>query len=98
MGCDKYVRHLRHALTELGVDPAAVRTSTGQSPRARAATAAARAGARPEFIANAAGVRNTGRLLTYNRAAIGDRLQAPWALGLLPSSCWVLGEERARRP
>ena len=40
------------------------------------------AGARPEMIANAAGVKSIDWLLTYNRADIGDRLQASWALGL----------------
>ena len=68
MGLDKYVRHLRHALTELGDDLAAACTFTGQSPRAGTATAAARAGARPEMTANAAGVKSTDWLLTYNRA------------------------------
>ena len=47
MGYGKYVHHLRHALTELGVDPAIARTFAGQSPRAGAATTAAREGARP---------------------------------------------------
>ena len=75
MGFAKYVRHLRHALTELGVDPAIACTSAGQSPRAGAATAAAQASARPETISNAAGVRSTDWLLTYNRADIGNRLQ-----------------------
>ena len=81
MSCKKYVLHLRHALTKLGVDPAIARTFAGQSPRAGAATTAARAGARPEMTANAAGVKSIDWLLTYNRADIGDRLQASWALG-----------------
>ena len=82
MGYDKYGHHLRHALTELGVDPTIESALTGQSPRAGAANLAARAGARPEMIANAAGVTSTDWLPTYNRADIGDRLQASWALGL----------------
>ena len=82
MSYDKYIRHLFHALTELGVDPAIARTFAGQSPRAGAATSAARAVARPEMSANAAGVKSIDWLLTYNRADIGDRLQVSWALGL----------------
>jgi len=81
MGYGKYVRHQRVALTELGVDPAVARTCAGQSPRAGAAGAAARAGAFPGVIANAAGVMRIDRPLTYNWADIGDRLLASWALG-----------------
>ena len=73
MGYDKYGHHLRHALTELGVDPAIAHTFAGQSPRAGAATATAWAGARPEMISNAAGVTSIDWLPTYNRADIGDR-------------------------
>ena len=77
-----YVRPLRRALTELGLDKNAAGTFAGQSPRAGAATEAARAGARPEMINQAAGVRDINWLLTYNRASTGDRLQASWALGI----------------
>ena len=82
MGYHKHALHLRHALTELRVDPAIARIFAGRSPRAGAATTAERAGARPETIANAAGVITIDWLLTYNRADIGDRLQASLALGL----------------
>ena len=85
MGYDKYVHPLRHALTELGADSAIARTFAGQSPRAEAATTAVRAGMLPEIIANAAGVTSIDWLLTHNRADIGDRRQASWALGLRPN-------------
>ena len=82
MGYDKYVRHLSHVLTELGVDPAAARTFAGKATQVGAATAAARAGASPEMISNAAGSKSIDWLLTYNRADIGDRLKASWAIRL----------------
>ena len=89
MSYKKYVRHLRHALTKLGVDPAIARTFAGQSPRAGAATAAARAGARPEMIANAAGVKSIDWLLTYNQAsATGYKNRGPWVFDLVFDGCW----------
>ena len=93
MGYDMHAHHLRRALTELRVDPAIARIFAGRSPRAGAATTAERAGARPEMIANAVGVKSTDWLLPYNRADIGDRLQESWALGPRPNFLWVMGEE-----
>jgi len=77
-----YVRILRHSLTQLGVDPAHAMTFAGQSPRAGGATEAARARVRPEGIALLAGVKDINSILTYNRADIGDRLEASRTLGL----------------
>ena len=82
MSYGNYVRHLRHALVNLGMDQSVAQTFAGQSPRAGAGTEAARARVRPEMIAHAAGVKSIGWVLTYNRADIGDRLQASWSLGL----------------
>ena len=82
MSYGNYVRHLRHALVNLGMGQSVAQTFAGQSPRAGAGTEAARARVRPEMVVHAAGVKSTDWILTYNRADIGDRLQASWSLGL----------------
>ena len=54
----------------------------GQSPRAGAATEAARNRLRPHEICRLAGVKSIDWLIGYNRHRIEDRLRASWALGL----------------
>ena len=67
MGHDKHAHQPRHALTMPGVDRAVARIFAGQSSRARAATTAARADARPEILDDSERYRSE-----ENRLAAGE--------------------------
>ena len=82
MGYEGYVRHLRACLQHGGMSREEAQKFAGQSARAGAATAAARAGVSPHEICRLAGVRSINWLLAYMRPDFDDRQRVSQDLGL----------------
>ena len=82
MGYKDYVLHLRQAAAYVNCPEVDAELVAGQSPRAGAATEAARNHLRPHEICRLAGVKSIDWLTGYNRHCLKDRLRATWALGL----------------
>ena len=82
MAYDSYVRHLRHALVQVGVSAEEARLFAGQSARSGAATESVQAGVGPEQLCRMAGVRSINWLLGYMRPDQQDRLVASRSIGL----------------
>lgn len=82
MRYSSYVRHLRCALTQVGVPGCEARLFAGQSARAGAATEASYNGVHPADLCRMAGVKSINWFLGYARPDQEDRLRASRALGL----------------
>ena len=77
-----YVRHLRHAIVQVGVPAAESLSFAGQSARAGAATDAVYAGLSPSAICRMAGVSTISWCLGYVRPDQADRIAESQKLGL----------------
>jgi hypothetical protein len=82
MAYDSYVRHLRHALGQVGVPKDEARLFAGQSARSGAATECVQAGLGPGGLCRMAGVKSINWLLGYMRPDQHDRLEASRKIGL----------------